>query len=126
MANLKFIEYLKTYRLSLMRWVVVGSIISSVFLADYFLKKDISEQVAEAWNEACISQFSVAACIARVDSQHDGCFDGAYRSMLVTFGKSRWDSLKIDAYENCMSEIAILDTTDPTAGKFTITEDHLR
>ena len=118
MAKLGFIAYLKTYRLSLMRWLVVGSIILSVFLVDFFLQKEISSTVSEAWSEACISQISAAGCIARVDSHHDGCFEASYSSMLLRFGGSRWESLEIENYEACMGETPITEPASQGTDKF--------
>ena len=120
MAKLGFIGYLKTYRLSLMRWAVVGTIILSVYLVNHFLQKDISGKVSEAWKEACMVQLSAAACIARIDTHHKTCFESAYSSMLMTFGERRWESLKIESYENCMDEEPIDEPPSDGRGKFTI------
>ena len=116
-------EYFKSYRLSVMRWLVVGSIISSVFLADYFLEKDISAQVADAWNEACVTQLSASVCFARLESHHDSCFDPAYSSMLMRFGQSRLEALKIVDYEKCMSASFDPDVARTPSAKFSISED---
>lgn len=97
-------EYLKSYRLSFIRWLVVGSIAGSIFLADFFLRRDISDQVANAWSEACIASFSVSACNRRVNSHHTNCFKPSYSSMLLRFGKSRVEALNIEGYEACMSQ----------------------
>jgi hypothetical protein len=120
MAKLGFIGYLKTYRMSLMRWLVVGSIILSVFLVDFFLQKEISNEVSAAWSDACISQVSAAACMARIDSHHKSCFESNYSSMLMRFGGSRWESLKIEEYEVCMGEERIMEPASEGADKFTI------
>jgi hypothetical protein len=120
MANFGFTGYLKTYRLSVMRVLVVGTIISIVFLADHFLRKNVSIEVSDAWYEACTSGTSAAACLGRVGSHHDRCFAPSYSSMLMRFGKSRWDSLKIEEYENCMASD---ETADEQKAKFTISGD---
>ncbi len=120
MAKLGFIGYLKTYRLSLMRWAVVGTIVSSVYLVNYFLEKDVSGKVSDAWQEACVSQLSAAACIARIETHHENCFGSAYSSMLMTFGNSRWESFKVGVYENCMDQQPIVAPSTDGADKFTI------
>ena len=101
--NFRFREYFRSYRLSFLRWMVVASIAGSIFLADYFLRRDISAQVADAWGEACMKELSVSVCGARVESHHDACFSPAYSSMLMRFGKSRLEALDIESYESCMS-----------------------
>ena len=116
-------EYFKSYRLSLMRWLVVGSIVSSVFLADYFLKKDISAQVSEAWNEACVTQLAASVCFARIESHHEACFEPSYSSMLMRFGQSRIEALKILEYEKCMSESFDPSVYKDSSPKFSISGD---
>ena len=103
--NFRFREYFRSYRLSFLRWMVVASIAGSIFLADYFLRRDISAQVADAWGEACMKELSVSVCGARVESHHDACFSPAYSSMLMRFGKSRLEALDIESYESCMSHM---------------------
>jgi hypothetical protein len=120
MAKFGFTEYLKTYRLSVMRWLVVGTIIATVFLADHYLGKNVSTKLSEAWYEACATGTSAAACLGRVDSHHDDCFESSYSSMLMTFGQSRWDALKIEAYENCMAGEKAVESSDQQKGQFTI------
>ncbi|MGR8947837.1 MAG: hypothetical protein ACU84Q_07310 [Gammaproteobacteria bacterium] len=120
--RLRIGEYFRDYRLSVMRWLVVGSIVASVFLADYFLKKDISAQVSEAWNEACVTQLAASVCFARIESHHKKCFDPAYSSMLMRFGKSRLEALKIMQYEQCMSDSFNPQHSADTKAKFSINE----
>ena len=116
--NLK--DYIRSYRLSFMRWLVVGSIVASIFLADYFLQREISAQVADAWAEACIDTLSASVCGARIDSHHQGCFEPAYSSMLFRFGKSRAEALDIENYENCMSTSFEPSLAEDSRPKFSI------
>lgn len=126
MAKLGFITYLKTYRLSLMRWLVVGAIILSVFSVDFLLQREIATTVSDAWNEACISQMSAAACMARVDSHHESCFEESYSSMLLRFGSSRWESLEIENYEACMGRTRITEPPSQGGDKFSISSGEPR
>lgn len=120
--NFRFREYFRSYRLSVLRWAVVASIVGSIFLADYFLRRDISAQVADAWGEACMKELSVGVCGARIDSHHDDCFSPAYSSMLMRFGKSRLEALDIESYETCMSHL--FKPTEPSEpAPFTVSSD---
>ena len=113
-------EYFKSYRLSVLRWMVVGSIVGSIFLADYFLRREISAQVADAWAEACIKELSISVCNARVESHHGDCFEPSYSSMLMRFGKSRLEALDITSYETCMSDLFKPTKPSDTRPKFSV------
>ena len=117
MSRFRLKEYIQSWGLSTVRWIVVATVVGSVFLVDYMLKSDVSDKVSDAWNEACIQQVSVMACLERIDQYHKPCFDHSYTSMLMRFGNSRWEAFKLDIYERCM-ETGNRDENDPTANLF--------
>ncbi|MEM7467471.1 MAG: hypothetical protein AAF387_11365 [Pseudomonadota bacterium] len=120
--NFRLREYLSSFKLSTFRLLVIGVIVASVFLTDHFLKQDVSDKLADAWQEACISQISVSACAARIETHHQRCFEPSYSSMLLRFGSSRWEALKITQYEDCMSEDYEPRPQDGAQSKFSVTK----
>lgn len=88
---------------SRLRWAVLAVIVASAFSVDYFLKRDISGKVGDAWVTACDESKTTVACLERVATHHPRCFDLAYRSMMFTFGRNRWESFKLLEYEACMN-----------------------
>ena len=88
---------------SRLRWGILASIVVFAMGADYLLKRDIREQVRSAWLEACVQALPRATCEARARSHHSECFAPAYRSMMFTFGRDRWESFNLMDYEACMN-----------------------
>lgn len=88
---------------SRLRWAMLAIIVASAFSVDYFLKRDISGKVSNAWVTACDESKTTVACLERVASHHSECFDLAYESMMLTFGRNRWESFKLLDYEACMN-----------------------
>lgn len=88
---------------SRLRWAMLAIIVACAFSVDYFLKRDISGKVSEAWITACDESKTTVACLERVATHHSGCFDLAYESMMFTFGRDRWESFRLLEYEACMN-----------------------
>ncbi|MGR9090409.1 MAG: hypothetical protein ACU85U_07505 [Gammaproteobacteria bacterium] len=88
---------------SRLRWAVLAIIVASAFSVDYFLKRDISGKVSEAWVSACDESRTTVACLERIATHHPRCFGLAYESMMFTFGRNRWESFRLLDYEACMN-----------------------
>ena len=82
---------------------MLAIIVASAFSVDYFLRRDISGKVSEAWIAACDESKTTMACLDRIATHHAGCFDIAYESMIFTFGRKRWESFRLLEYEACMN-----------------------
>jgi len=90
-------------RASRLRWFMLAVIVASALSVDYLLSREISKQVSDAWLTACDESKSTVACLGRIETHHDRCFDLAYSSMILTFGRRRWESFKLNEYEACMN-----------------------
>ena len=88
---------------SRLRWTVLAVIVGCAFSVDYFLERDISGKVSDAWLQACDESKTTVACLERIATHHPGCFDLAYESMMFTLGRNRWESFKLLEYEACMN-----------------------
>jgi hypothetical protein len=88
---------------SRLRWIVLAAIVASAFSIDFLLKREVSSKVSDAWIAACDDTKSTVACLGRVETHHPKCFELAYSSMIMTFGRTRWESFKLLDYEACMN-----------------------
>jgi len=99
-------------RTSRLRWLVLALIVACAFSIDYLLKRDISTKVSEVWVAACDESMTTMACLDRVSTHHDDCFELAYESMIFTFGRKRWESFKLLEYEACMNRVRSQGVSD--------------
>ena len=110
MSFFRLREYFGSIELKSFRFLVIIVIVATIFLADYFLKEDVSDEVAKAWTEACQARLSNLSCQDRMRVMHKQCFADAYTSMMLTFGQNRWQSFQLTQYEDCMAATTEFET----------------
>ncbi len=101
---------------SRLRWIVLALLVGSAFSIDHLLSRDIGKQVKRTWIDSCAQSQLLNKCEQRTVSHHSGCFESAYRSMIFTFGRDRWESFKLLDYEACMNRSAPPVADEPLVG----------